>query len=96
MTTKYVGLTTNFSTIRLRLSKAGIVCALYALSELQNGDPLDLRTSVDGPTVNKRAKVVLAGVVDEESGAQSTLGLAYLLSDHFNLVNCYVNNEAQT
>ena len=50
-------------------NKAGIACGLYTLAVLRELNLLDL----------KRQKVILAGVVDEESGASSTLGVRYLI-----------------
>ena len=50
-------------------NKAGIACALYALAILRDCRLLD-------PAA---VRVVLAGVVDEESGASSPLGARYLL-----------------
>jgi succinyl-diaminopimelate desuccinylase len=50
-------------------NKAGIACSLYTLALLRDMNFLDL----------DNAKVIFAGVVDEESGASSTLGMRYLL-----------------
>lgn len=50
-------------------NKAGIVCGLYALALLRDSGLLD-------PT---RARLTVAGVVDEESGASSPHGVRYLL-----------------
>jgi len=50
-------------------NKAGIACGLYTLAVLRDLNLLDL----------KKQKVILAGVVDEESGASSTLGVRYLI-----------------
>jgi succinyl-diaminopimelate desuccinylase len=50
-------------------NKAGIACGLYTLALLRDHSLLDLSA----------ARVVLAGVVDEESGANSPLGARYLL-----------------
>ena len=50
-------------------NKAGIACGLYTLAVLRDLNLLDL----------ERQKVILAGVVDEESGASSTLGVRYLI-----------------
>ncbi len=50
-------------------NKAGIACALYTLAVLRDGDLLD----------PEQVRVVLAGVVDEESGASSPSGVRYLL-----------------
>ena len=50
-------------------NKAGIACGLYALALLHDHRLLD-------PAA---ARVLLAGVVDEESGASSPLGVRYLL-----------------
>jgi acetylornithine deacetylase/succinyl-diaminopimelate desuccinylase-like protein len=52
-------------------NKAGIACALYALAIMRDYGLLD-------PTA---ARVILAGVVDEESGASSPLGVRYLLDE---------------
>jgi acetylornithine deacetylase/succinyl-diaminopimelate desuccinylase-like protein len=50
-------------------NKAGIACGLYTLALLRDQGLLDLSA----------ARAVLAGVVDEESGANSRLGARYLL-----------------
>lgn len=50
-------------------NKAGIACGLYTLALLRDHQVLDTR----------KYQVMLAGVVDEESGASSTLGVRYLL-----------------
>jgi len=50
-------------------NKAGTACALYTLAILRDQGVLDPST----------ARVILAGVADEESGACSPLGLRYLL-----------------
>ena len=50
-------------------NKAGIACGLYTLALLRDLNLLDLT----------QQKAILAGVVDEESGASSTLGVRYLL-----------------
>jgi acetylornithine deacetylase/succinyl-diaminopimelate desuccinylase-like protein len=50
-------------------NKAGIVCGLYALTLLKDNDLID-------PALHR---AVLAGVVDEESGASSPLGVRFLL-----------------
>ena len=50
-------------------NKAGLACGLYALAALRQRGSLD----------PARATVLLAGVVDEESGASSTLGVRHLL-----------------
>lgn len=50
-------------------NKAGIACGLYALALLRDHQLLDPAS----------ARVLLAGVVDEESGASSPLGVRYLL-----------------
>jgi acetylornithine deacetylase/succinyl-diaminopimelate desuccinylase-like protein len=50
-------------------NKAGIVCGLYTLALLRDSGLLD-------PT---RVRLMVAGVVDEESGASSPLGVRYLL-----------------
>jgi acetylornithine deacetylase/succinyl-diaminopimelate desuccinylase-like protein len=50
-------------------NKAGIACALYTLAALRDHDLLN-------PSA---ARAMLAGVVDEESGASSTLGVRHLL-----------------
>jgi acetylornithine deacetylase/succinyl-diaminopimelate desuccinylase-like protein len=50
-------------------NKAGIACGLYTLAFLRDSHLLDL----------EKYQVTLAGVVDEESGASSNLGVRYLL-----------------
>jgi acetylornithine deacetylase/succinyl-diaminopimelate desuccinylase-like protein len=50
-------------------NKAGIACSLYTLALLRDLNLID----------PARQQVVLAGVVDEESGAQSPLGVRHLL-----------------
>jgi succinyl-diaminopimelate desuccinylase len=50
-------------------NKAGIACGLYAMALLRDEAMLD----------PAHARVVLAGVVDEESGASSPLGVRYLI-----------------
>jgi succinyl-diaminopimelate desuccinylase len=50
-------------------NKAGVACALYTLAILRDLSLLDLSAS----------RVILAGVTDEESGANSPLGLRHLL-----------------
>jgi acetylornithine deacetylase/succinyl-diaminopimelate desuccinylase-like protein len=50
-------------------NKAGLACGLYTLALLRDDGLLD-------PT---RGRVILAGVVDEESGASSALGVRHLL-----------------
>jgi succinyl-diaminopimelate desuccinylase len=50
-------------------NKAGVACGLYTLALLRDQGLLNLSA----------ARVVLAGVVDEESGANSPLGARYLL-----------------
>jgi acetylornithine deacetylase/succinyl-diaminopimelate desuccinylase-like protein len=50
-------------------NKAGLACGLYTLAHLRDQGRLD----------PARVCVRLAGVVDEESGASSTLGVRYLL-----------------
>ena len=50
-------------------NKAGIACALYTLAVVRDNELLDPAT----------ARVTVAGVVDEESGASSRLGVRYLL-----------------
>ncbi len=50
-------------------NKAGIACALYTLALLRDQELLD----------PDEVHVTLAGVVDEESGASSTLGVRHLL-----------------
>lgn len=50
-------------------NKAGITCGLYALALLRDNAWID----------PAKHRVVLAGVVDEESGASSSLGVRYLL-----------------
>ncbi len=52
-------------------NKAGLVCGLYTLALLRDEGLLD-------PTA---VRVMVAGVVDEESGASSTLGVRYLLDE---------------
>ena len=52
-------------------NKAGIACGLYTLALMRDHDLLD----------PSQFKLILAGVVDEESGASSELGVRYLL-DH--------------
>ena len=50
-------------------NKAGIACGLYTLAMLRDEQALDPR----------QVRLMLAGVVDEESGASSKLGMRYLL-----------------
>lgn len=50
-------------------NKAGIACGLYTLLILRDLDLLDW----------SKHQVLMAGVVDEESGASSTLGVRYLI-----------------
>ncbi len=50
-------------------NKAGLACGLYTLALLRDLNLLNL----------DRHKVILAGVVDEESGASSPLGVRYLI-----------------
>ncbi|MCD6356204.1 MAG: M20/M25/M40 family metallo-hydrolase [Anaerolineaceae bacterium] len=50
-------------------NKAGIACGLYTLQIMRDLGLLDLKTQ----------RIILAGVVDEESGACSPLGVRYLL-----------------
>lgn len=50
-------------------NKAGIACGLYTLAMLREGEHLD----------PEETRVLLACVVDEESGASSPLGMRYLL-----------------
>ncbi len=50
-------------------NKAGIACGLYTLALLRDHGLLDAT----------RARVIVAGVVDEESGASSRLGVRHLL-----------------
>ena len=50
-------------------NKAGIACALYTLALIRDHNLLDLAN----------VKLILAGVVDEESGASSHLGVRYLI-----------------
>lgn len=52
-------------------NKAGIACGLYAIQILRDLGLMDL----------DQQKVTLAGVVDEESGACSSLGVRYLLDN---------------
>ena len=52
-------------------NKAGLACGLYAMQLLRDQQMLDL----------DRYQVVLAGVVDEESGACSDLGVHHLLQE---------------
>jgi acetylornithine deacetylase/succinyl-diaminopimelate desuccinylase-like protein len=54
-------------------NKAGIACALYTIATLRDLEMLD-------PT---QFHVTLAGVVDEESGASSPLGVRHLLNEGF-------------
>ena len=50
-------------------NKAGIACSLYTLALLRDLNLID----------PARQQVIVAGVVDEESGACSPLGVRYLL-----------------
>lgn len=52
-------------------NKSGIACGLYTLALLRDQQLLD-------PSL---VKIILAGVVDEESGASSDLGVRYLLDN---------------
>ncbi|MDO9545181.1 MAG: M20 family metallopeptidase [Pelolinea sp.] len=52
-------------------NKAGIACGLYAIQIMRDLGLIDL----------DQQKVTLAGVVDEESGACSSLGVRYLLDE---------------
>ncbi len=52
-------------------NKAGIACGLYAMQMMRNMGMID----------PENQKVILAGVVDEESGACSPLGVRYLLDE---------------
>lgn len=52
-------------------NKAGLACALYTLALLRDHDILDPR----------EVRVIVAGVVDEESGASSSLGVRALLDE---------------
>jgi len=54
-------------------NKAGLACGLYALALIRDLELLD----------PAEYRVVLAGVVDEESGATSDLGVRYLLDNNF-------------
>jgi succinyl-diaminopimelate desuccinylase len=54
-------------------NKAGIACALFALVLLRDHDLI----------LQDQMRVVLAGVVDEESGASSPLGVRYLLDEGY-------------
>ena len=54
-------------------NKAGIACGLYTLALLRDQQMLDLSQN----------KIILAGVVDEESGASSDLGVRYLLDNGY-------------
>lgn len=54
-------------------NKAGLACGLYTLALLRDQGLLDF----------SRDKVLLAGVVDEESGASSELGVRYLLDNGY-------------
>lgn len=54
-------------------NKAGISCGLYTLALLRDHGLLDLSVS----------RVILAGVVDEEAGANSPLGARYLLDQEY-------------
>jgi succinyl-diaminopimelate desuccinylase len=58
-------------------NKAGIACALYTLALVRDNGLLDPAT----------ARVALAGVVDEESGASSRLGVRYLLDQNLLAAN---------
>ena len=51
-------------------NKAGLACGLYTLAALRDRGVLD----------PARVRVILAGVVDEESGASSPLGVRHLLN----------------
>jgi acetylornithine deacetylase/succinyl-diaminopimelate desuccinylase-like protein len=53
-------------------NKAGIACGLYTIAAIHDHDLLDPATT----------HVTLAGVVDEESGASSKLGVRYLLDQN--------------
>lgn len=52
-------------------NKAGIACGLYTMALLRDQGLLD----------PSEVRITLAGVVDEESGASSTLGVRYLLDE---------------
>jgi len=54
-------------------NKAGIACGLYTMKMMQDMDMIGL----------EKQKVILAGVVDEESGACSPLGVRYLLDEGY-------------
>jgi len=54
-------------------NKAGIACGLYTMKIMQDLQMIDLENQ----------KVILAGVVDEESGACSPLGVRYLLDEGY-------------
>lgn len=54
-------------------NKAGIACGLYAIQIMRDLGLIDLSIH----------KVILAGVVDEESGACSPLGVSFLLMKEF-------------
>ena len=52
-------------------NKAGIACGLYTMALLRDQGLLD----------PSQVRITLAGVVDEESGASSSLGVRYLLDE---------------
>jgi len=54
-------------------NKAGIACGLYTMKMMQDMEMIDLENQ----------QVILAGVVDEESGACSPLGVRYLLDEGY-------------
>jgi len=54
-------------------NKAGIACGLYTLQIMRDMGMID----------PEKQKVILAGVVDEESGACSPLGVRYLLDERY-------------
>ena len=54
-------------------NKAGIACGLYTLRIMRDMGMID----------PEKQKVILAGVVDEESGACSPLGVRYLLDERY-------------
>lgn len=65
-------------------NKAGIVCALFALA-LQKDR---------GLIPKNRGKLLLAGVVDEEAGASSPLGVRYLLDEGYLEINAAIYTYA--
>ena len=65
-------------------NKAGIACALFALVLLRDHDLIR----------QDQMRFVLAGVVDEESGASSPLGVRYLLDEGYLDVNAAIYTYA--